>query len=140
LKSSDRRRGWKQIELRRKHEEVIHTMGDQPTTMCMSESIDGEVQLGEIMFCDLHEDEVRMALIQRGFSQDLELTLDEREAKMLSGEMDAFVSVKNRLIMNALGIFGPQRVMSYDGCPVCVFHAVIEQAADDIASERVRKN
>ncbi len=68
-------------------------MGDQPTTMCMSESIDGEVQLGEIMFCDLHEDEVRMALIQRGFSQDLELTLDEREAKMLSGEMDAFVSV-----------------------------------------------
>lgn len=115
-------------------------MDEQPTTVCMSEDLNGEVQIGEIMFCDLHEDEVRMALIQRGFSQDLELTLEEREEKMMSGDLDSFVMVKNRLIMSALSIFGPQRVMMYDGCPVCVFHSVIEQAADDVASERVKKN
>lgn len=115
-------------------------MDDRMTALCMTEDSAGQVEFGEVSFCETHEAELRAALIQRGLSEDLELTVDEREAKILSGDIDAFIGVKNRLIMSALSIFGPHRIMSYGGCPVCVFHTVIDQAADEIACERTKKN
>jgi len=101
---------------------------------------DEEESIGEIVFCELHDGEIRMALIQRGFGADLELTKDERADRFMDGQPDAFLATKNRLVMGCLQTFGGDMLIKNDGCPVCVFHSVIEQAADGVAVERTRKN
>lgn len=99
-----------------------------------------DYETGEIEFCELHEAEIRMALIERGFSRDCEMTPDERAEALLSGDPDALVTVKNQLVMASLQVFGGELVLQYKGCPVCAFHSVIEQAADGVAMRKTRKN
>lgn len=101
---------------------------------------DDLMEMGEIVFCELHDGEIRMALIQRGFGEDLELTEDERAIRFSAGQPDAFIAIKNRLVMGCLQVFGGDMILANNGCPVCVFGTVIDQAADGVASERVRKN
>lgn len=102
---------------------------------------EGDVEMGEIEFCEVHDGEIRMALIQRGFAADLELDKEERRDRFLDGRPDALVALKNRLVMGCLQTFGGDMILSSgNGCPVCVFHSVIEQAADGVAVERTRKN
>lgn len=99
-----------------------------------------DTTVGDITFCELHEAEIRMALIERGFSQDCELTPEERADALIKGQPDALVVVKNQLVMASLSVFGGDLIMQYKGCPVCTFHSVIDQAADGVAMARTRKN
>jgi hypothetical protein len=94
--------------------------------------LDGdETTVSELVFCDLHEAQLRRALIDRGFGADLELTADERAARLEAGEPDAFCYTKQHLVMQSLHIFGGERVIQCGGCPVCAFEGVIEQTTDD---------
>lgn len=104
------------------------------------DEFDGETEVSEIQFCELHDAEIRMALIQRGFGADLELSKEERRDMFMDGHPDALVAIKNRLVMGCLQTFGGDMILANNGCPVCVFGTVIDQAADGVAVERVRKN
>ncbi len=98
------------------------------------------VETGEIVFCDLHESQIRHALIQRGLGEDLTLTPNERAARIEDGEVDGFTYTKHHLVLQALHIFGGERVMQCNACPVCAFEGVIEQTTDDVAVRLTRKN
>lgn len=101
---------------------------------------DSADEMGELQMCEQHEAELRMALIQRGYSEDLELTDEERGLRLLSGQPDAYLQAKNRLILGCLQVFGANIILANDGCPVCTFHSVIDQAADGVAMTDKRRN
>lgn len=114
---------------------------DEPLVSVMTITDDGEPEeIGDITFCEMHETEIRMALIERGFGADCELTSEERGDALMAGRPDALLTIKNRLVMGALQTFGGATVVHFKGCPVCAFTGVIEQAADGVANERTRKN
>ena len=102
---------------------------------------DGEaIETGEIVFCDMHESQLRHALIQRGLGEDLTLTPNERAARIEEGDVDGFTYAKHHLVLQSLHIFGGERVMQCNGCPVCAFEGVIEQTTDDVAVRMKRKH
>ena len=108
--------------------------------MTIRGSDDGPMEMGEVTFCDMHETQIRQALIVRGFAEDLDLTDEERMARMDVGEVDSFLYVKHHLVIQSLSIFGGERVIQCDGCPVCTFEGVIEQVCDDVSVKMTRKN
>ncbi len=96
--------------------------------------LDGdESTVSEIVFCDLHEDQLRRALISRGLGADIQLDPEERAARIEQGRPDAFCYAKQHLVVQSLHIFGGERVIQCGGCPVCAFEGVIEQTTDDAA-------
>lgn len=116
-------------------------MDDMLTNLVALRDDDGEIlEMGQITFCDLHESLIRRALIDRGFSEDITLTPEERAARIEVGEPDAFCYTKHHLVLQSLHIFGGERVMQCKGCPVCAFESVIEQTTDDVAVRMSRKN
>lgn len=108
--------------------------------VAITEGENGVMDMGEVTFCDMHEEQIRQALIVRGFAEDLELTTEERLARMEVGEVDTFLYAKHHLVIQSLHIFGGERVMQCDGCPVCTFEGVIEQICDEVSVRLTRKN
>lgn len=116
------------------------TDNGMPEVLLMTVSDDGQTVDGDINFCELHEGEIRMALIQRGFAEELELTGEERAERFMMGKPDAYTVMKNRLVIAALQVFSGELVLQMDGCPVCVFSSVIDQAADGVSLERTKRS
>lgn len=111
-----------------------------PEILAVTVDEQGNEEMGEIDFCELHDGEIRMALIQHGFSEELELSDEERLNRMIAGEFDAYLVVKNRLVIGVLQTFGASSVLANKGCPVCTFNSVIEMAVDGVAMERRKSN
>lgn len=108
---------------------------DMINMVAMAEDADGGVSVGELEFCDMHDEQIRRALIDRGFAEDLELTPNERADRIEYGKPDALCYVKHHLVLQSLHIFGGARVLQCDSCPVCTFERVIEQVCDDVAAK-----
>ena len=100
-----------------------------------------EAGVTKLSFCEQHESVLRAMLIQRGVTDCLEMTDEERRDHIEQyGEADLHTEVTQSLVMGVAMTMGPAVMVPYDGCPICALEGTLERAVNECVSRRRASN
>lgn len=99
-----------------------------------------EVQVTQIKYCQMHYDELIMALVQRNLQNFIATTSDELADTLEAGRMDVALEASSAITNGAMSLLGYEAILAQDGCPVCAIQNIIAHVADHVAVKYLRSN